>query len=69
MTDDDEKRARSVGGMHDDEDMPSDNEQEILDEFNHELDGKIKISKEVVVMMMQTIIMVMIAMKKEVKHT
>jgi len=48
MTDDDEKRARSVGGMpHDDEDMPSDDEQEILDEVNDEVDGNIKISKDV----------------------
>lgn len=48
MTDDDDKRARSVGGMiHDDEDMPSDDEQEILDEVNDEVDGNIKISKDV----------------------
>ena len=42
MTDDDVKR-----GTHDDEDMLSENEQEILDEVNNEMDGNIKIAKDV----------------------
>jgi len=33
--------------MQNDEDMPSDNEQEIHDELNPEMDGHIKISKDV----------------------
>ena len=45
---DDEKRARSVGGMiEDDEDLPSDQEREIMDETNNDIDGHIKIAKDV----------------------
>ena len=42
MTDDDVKR-----GAQDDEDMLSENEQEILDEVNNEMDGNMKIAKDV----------------------
>lgn len=50
MNEDDEKRARSVGEremMHNDDDMPSEDEQEIHDEVNPEMDGNIKIAKDV----------------------